>query len=817
MNSKYTFLLAILIQTISINSFGQETLERIQAREELSQITISTNPDTVEVVFDRFCNLHYGAEMDSLIYDKFGYNLQEVPQSFWMHSSEESASIAWETNLPAKTYIEYGLTDSYGFQSDTSSRYYYNHLHQLKDLQTNSTYHYRMVSEDERGNIINSTSASFTTASIDGVVYIPGNMGAPPYILDQAKTTYLLTQNIIADSTAIVINADSIILDLGGYTITNGNSDLTRIYDSSYKYFAASIYSKNMHGLTIVNGEMQNGTNTTNTGTDYSLGFNLVFLKSGGGVEIAGIKANYHYSQTHGIVIVDRGGDCHIHHNLFNDKGTQITNRHGSGVRPIYFSSVDSHVPNGHILEYNLIKRARQNGIGTAMIIRENEVYIDSWSTNSFALQPNHKNALVKNNKIFVTGYNAYGSGWSSNDFVFEDNLIHMESIVTMTGPSTGYRYFETWGDIDCIAGVRITNYDQGGQIRNNLLYQNNLIIGNCRGGAEMKAVQLMSDETNTNVRFENNIVKVMVTDSNANNRASCVITHSAFGTKTPQALNYRNSTFISNFTHVKFGDSYAIGYNHHFFNCQFIKKDNHPDYHTFVFAGNKYPWDHRFIDCDFIDGAQYNDVYWKETRAASDYSIGNTICINGDPGTIVTIRDVNYKVVSSKTIPDNGEIHDTLLYSTIRPTNWSPGRIGNNVSEKYNHQEKMHNPYYFIWSNNGDKYSLTVSIDTVGSNCVVLEGGTVITSLSNNFAENANAFVYPNPFNDNISINFKNTEYVHSLTLFDIQGNNVLQEIINGPIDNYQMNTDRNLHPGMYFLKIKSNKTSYDIRLIKK
>jgi len=52
------------------------------------------------------------------------------------------------------------------------------------------------------------------------VIRIPDDVPGPPYVLDQAGKTYILTQDISAPGTAITITASGITLDLNGHTIT---------------------------------------------------------------------------------------------------------------------------------------------------------------------------------------------------------------------------------------------------------------------------------------------------------------------------------------------------------------------------------------------------------------------------------------------------------------------------------------------------------------------------------------------------------------------------------------------------------------------
>ena len=793
----------IFIISCCFNVTGQETIEQIQSRQLLEQVQKGEDPDTIEAVFDRFCNAFYGAERDPLVYEKFGNSLQVKGGSFWKHISENSASIAWSTNLPAKSYIEYGLTSSYGNQTSITDRHYYTHLHQLKNLILGSTYHYRTVSEDERGNIIYSSDSTFITRTVNDVVYIPGSMGSPPYLLNQKNTTYVLTQDIVADRTAMVILADSVTLDLNGYTITHGNATSSEKDESDYTKFSAGVYARSsgQSGLKVFNGAIKNGAATTNSGTSSGYGFNPFYIKYQSEVEIAGVNVEYYFSQTHGVAIVSAAGDTYIHHNLINDKGNIITYRHGAGVKSILFRGGDPHIENGHKLEYNLIKRTRQNGFNFAMKMYENEVYVDSWATNSFAIQPTHKSAHIKGNKVFLTGYNAYGSGWSSNDMIYEDNLIHMESIITMTGknPYTGNRYFETWGDIDCLAGLRMTNYNPGGRVRNNLLYRNNTIIGNCRGGAEMRGTQLMTDYSINNTRVEDSQIKVMVTDSNINNRAACIVAHGAGNDSLPIPLFYTNCKLISNFCNIRFGDSYSRGHNHRFHGCEIIKEGAHPDYHTFVFDGSYFGWDHQLIDCDFLSGAIYNDVYWKRTGAYSNYSLGYTFCINGNIGTVVTVIDALDSVRYTKIIPAAGVIDDTLLYSTIRPTNWTPTGGGGLVNDRYNYQEIVYSPYKILWDDGVISDSLMVDLDS--SKCVILNGQP--TGIHN--IKKSTISVYPNPTEGLVMIKGFLDKHDVEISVFNLLGDEIAGKTVLEGSSAVQFDITH-LPKGVYFLIVGDN-----------
>ena len=138
--------------------------------------------------------------------------------------SQNSAALGFETNLPAKSYVEYGATSSYGQRTADPDRHYYLHLHYLTGLAPNRTYHYRWVAVDERGNVLRSADKTLQTKTFAGAVMVPGALSGPPYVLDQANTRYVLTQDIFAHTRAFTIKANGVILDLNGHVVTYDQS-----------------------------------------------------------------------------------------------------------------------------------------------------------------------------------------------------------------------------------------------------------------------------------------------------------------------------------------------------------------------------------------------------------------------------------------------------------------------------------------------------------------------------------------------------------------------------------------------------------------
>ena len=180
-----------------------------------------------------------------------------------------------------------------------------------------------------------------------------------------------------------------------------------------------------------------------------SKGLSNIELSFCSNVEIAGVTAEYRWNQTWGMRFENAYGKYDVHHNICLDKGTQMFSRHGDGgARSIGFrgsATGDLKNDDNEIdVHHNLIKRTRQNGLNTAKRIYENEVYVDSWVVNSFAISPHGERAHVYGNQIFLTGYYACGILWSTKDLSVHDNFIHMESITTMIEhPNKGRRLIE--------------------------------------------------------------------------------------------------------------------------------------------------------------------------------------------------------------------------------------------------------------------------------------------------------------------------------------------------------------------------------------
>lgn len=711
------------------------------------ELPLETPPEEVYKTFNLFCQSFFGAKTDS-IYFSYGDQLSVQEKDSWRYLSERSATLAWETNLPAKTYVEYGESKRMNQKTEMPERYFFNHVHYLRNLEPGTLYYYRMISVDEFGNRIDSGTGTFRTQKPSGAIYIPGEHGTAPFILDQPNSTYILTEDITAEGTAFDIRAAGITLDLGANTVIHANKLIEDLDHGILEKSGVGVrwIGEGGHsGLKIFNGIIKQGKADNNreylAGDDMlrpdperkkalaknsNKGFSNIEISGQQEVEIAGVTVEYHFPQTWGMRFEDAHGSYDIHHNVFLDKGTQMFNRHGAGgARSLGFQGLDKGKLNGPenqlTVHHNLIKRTRQNAINVAQEVFSNEIYVDSWVVNSFAVQPSRENGRVYDNKIFLTGYYSCGILWADKNLTVRDNFIHMESVRTMINPpDEGRRLIETWGEQDVLAGMRVTNYGKGGQKRENLSYENNIILGRSRKGAEMRGTEFFSDYSVKNLVFKNNTVKVMATDT-LTTKAACVDTQGAFNDRsTHLPLYYKNSQLISNICNIRFGDEYGQGSNHHFINCTLTKIGNNPNYHTLVFDGGNSVFSHILLDCEFKNGAKYNDVYWRDTHSLSNYEIQWTFTLNTNPGARVHIVDKNGDVAFSGKAGPNGILSVPLTQSIIRPVEWTPGGKEVPVVNKSEHQEEVLWPYTVRMEYNGKEKTKTFEM-TKGTELKIL------------------------------------------------------------------------------------------------
>jgi peroxiredoxin len=98
--------------------------------------------------------------------------------------TESSAIIAWITDEPATSQVEYGETEEYGFTTQLDENLSTNHSVPLTELDSSTTYYFKVISKDASGNEATlADNQQFTTESVIPVGYEVGDR-APDFVLE---------------------------------------------------------------------------------------------------------------------------------------------------------------------------------------------------------------------------------------------------------------------------------------------------------------------------------------------------------------------------------------------------------------------------------------------------------------------------------------------------------------------------------------------------------------------------------------------------------------------------------------------------------
>lgn len=111
-------------------------------------------------------------------------------------------SFNWQTTEATSDYIEYGLTTEYGNISDKDEEFSTSHEQVLSDLQPNSLFHFRIVSEDGDGIVSYSQDATFQTGNSGALNVFP-----IPFVANQSvNANYINFTNLPENSEITILN-----------------------------------------------------------------------------------------------------------------------------------------------------------------------------------------------------------------------------------------------------------------------------------------------------------------------------------------------------------------------------------------------------------------------------------------------------------------------------------------------------------------------------------------------------------------------------------------------------------------------------------
>lgn len=601
-------------------------------------------PTDVYSTFDSFCQEKFGAKQEPLVYRHIGEQplIKGVP---FIYESATSVCIGLETNYPCTFTIRYGKGDTSDQMKKSNGRFHYVHLIHLTALQKKTQYSYTIDVVDERGTEQSSAPSNFSTGSEEDYIRIPEDMPNvnPPYVLNEAGASYLVTRDIVSNGSLFEINADNIKLDLGGHDLVYNNKHWGKIDGDFWDYIRHSKFGVKVmkkKDVTIINGSITQGSGQDHAESS-GIGYNPLYLNGCARPKIQGLIIRYAGVQQNGVYFHWGGNQAEVSHNIFEDHGRELINRHGAGCKAVQFYGGGGANSVSH---HNLVRRTRQGGVSGAHVY-SNEIYIDSWATNSFGVSLKTK-GQAHDNRVFGTGYHVVGFSWGT-DLVFRDNFIHLE------GQRPDDR-FKEFGDQISLNGFRLTQYAGSKKQMENNLYERNTVIVTALGGSETRGVQFFSDPYVKNTIFQNNIVKALSRDEQST-QAACVVTQGlSKRTDSHERILYKDNIFISNICNIRFGDYYGSGSHHVFENCKFIRAGNLREYRTFLWDTNAPCKNHHLINPSF--GGEASLSFMDLKSGDHDITVSWPVTVKGAPRRNIYVKDVDGNVLFEKMADEKGD-----------------------------------------------------------------------------------------------------------------------------------------------------------------
>lgn len=535
------------------------------------------NPKDAYEAFFNMRLTYFAPSTEALIEARFGKDLRFEEGAFWHYDSYHSRAVGFATNLPTIALIEYGPTSEYGQATAQSDSYYYQHLFHLTGLEPGQTYHYRILTQGFDGATLASEDATFTTLPLtEDVVRIPDDFAgqAPPYVLTKNDTKYVLTQDLNVPTRAITIQANGVEIDLNGHTISydNGTPVNDHAHWNQYIYQDDTTFGiklgrgafTHFANAKVFNGSVVQGSygGTGNIGH----GFNPLYIRGAAGAEIAGVTVDYYGDSVSGI-LVESGK---VHHNVVIDRGTVIDNRH-QGILAIELGTQ----PEATEASYNSIRRFRHQGIMGGGSKLYNEVYSDSYDSNSYLIGIG-TNCRVEGNKIFGLGYNPVGTS-AGSEAVCKDNFIYIHAYAPTVRS-------QEYARISAVGGMRSTIYDSATQSFVNCLYEGNTVILKAwKGAGGARGIWTSTDASAKNIVYRNNTVKVEVMEdfdygSTAGSFCAVEINSNQEHVTANAPTVFFDNTLIGNVNLINIGSSYGMGGNAHFYRTRLEKIDHHSD-----------------------------------------------------------------------------------------------------------------------------------------------------------------------------------------------------------------------------------------------
>jgi hypothetical protein len=703
-----------------------DTLEKLPTPALKTDADPTTNPDNWFFNY-RLTNL--AVETDELVQKAVGNDLNITENSLWVYPSYNSASIAFATSKNTITRVEYG-ENSYTHKTEISDSYYFNHLHYLKNLKENTTYHYRIIYQDASGQIRASADNTLVTKVFSNEIKLT-NQDFPLHITNPG--TYVLTEDITSNTLGINIKSNDVTIDLNGHTLIydNGAPTATPDPNSGWIYveganmgIRAGLW--NFVGTKVLNGTIKQGQQ----GTEGAI---PLFLNHMGATvnEIAGLTIDYYSYSTPGMVTSNGA----VHHNVLYDRGTGIRDRH-MAIRALS-AGTDSQVI------FNSLRRFRHRGIdcGVNCEVANNEIYSDSYDTNSFAIGGG-ENHNIHDNKIFGLGYLFIGVGWG-NGMTARDNLIYGRCYAPNMRS-------EEYGRPASVAGFRATNY-YGEEFRDMLVENNTIVLtaekspdGSCNMARGLWVSNGTQDKANSLI-YKNNTIKVEALPGNldhninsifyngdVNNALATVSVQGGGSTseEIPNAIIFENNHLITNVNHIVIGEGYGIASGVRFYQTTLEKIAHDSEYFVPVRLGFWY-WntlENRLIDSKLVgfSESEMTPTFYGST-GKMDVSYGFTASPQfvDQYGQIIAGKTITARIDDQQTLQITTDQNGHASFTVITTKYYKYGNSQENDGVSGEPGQVDFNNYEFSLSGYENR-SLTVG-ELRNANAIILQNLTTV------------------------------------------------------------------------------------------
>jgi hypothetical protein len=595
-------------------------------------------------------------------------------QGEWHRAGPTSAVIAWRMQNRATSRVEYGLTEACGQSTPTTKPGrvlglpFFTQFHRITGLAPGKTYHYRLVTIGTDGSERKDPVRAFTTTPQAGAIPVPGDLKGPPYVLDKDGATYVLTRDLAVPLAGVEVTASDVTLDFDGHTLTYNDEPYEGPKEWSERAYRGNDFGVKCGGkgrVTLRGGRIVQGRGGS-AGTQVGIGCNPVYSRNAP-VTMEGMELVWHGPDISGAFF-HWGGENRVRFCVFDDRGSEITNRHQA------ISTIDGNAWGDY--SWNLVKRTRQQGLMGAAVAEANEITIDSCATNAFGIRPSNtagKPAQICRNRIFGIGEHPVGIamfGVYPRESLVAGN--HVEVKCTRSGTEYGYTgsacFRTTWGadNLRVESNTFIAHADvYDGKVAKTRCVWVGLPHFTPKG--ETEAIR------DARGRFERNTIKTLGRRG-AKAGGICVVCNN----ESPNLI-FKNNTVDSTWANVLLGDEYghADGYPK-FVGNRFFRIGEDPAYRTVFQQRGRIPATGVFLDNTSEDGASRASVELGEKGEVIFQSLVWISVVDGEGKSVadarVVVSDSSGKAVHQETTPaKKGEamlVADGDRLTVVRPLN---------------------------------------------------------------------------------------------------------------------------------------------------